>query len=342
MVIYIYILMLIYLKLILHKKRLKKLFVLISAIGLFCIAALRSIYFGPDVIRYVEKYNLLSYESFPNIITKRDPLFYLFSKFINSLGASPQVWLAILSGIFIISISILIYKYSDEPLISYVAIISLGYFYFSLTGLRQTMAISIILFSYRYLRERRLAKFIVWVILASFFHWSALIFIVAYPLANMKLGIKHFIGIITSFIISLFFGNFIRYVIQIIGWSERFEFYINRETSLTYSGFIIQLFIFIFCYIYRKKVISDDSNNIILYNILFCGLIFQAFAAVIAEIFRISMYFSIFSIILIPKSIRMEKNKSLKIIIYLLIFISLVFYIQWTGVFNDYKFFWNV
>jgi len=326
----------------------KKWFVIISSILLFLIAAFRSIYFGPDVLNYLKKYISLSYISvstlWMNVINNEgtDPFFSLFSKAFNFLGVTPQMWLSILSGIFIYSISSIIYKYSDEPYISFIALISLGYFYFSLTGLRQTMAISILLFSFKYLKERRVLPFIIVVFISSLFHSSALIFLIAYPFANVKIGFKHFLGLGVAIIMAVFFKNQIREIIKILSWTDRLANYANREVSLTWSGFILQLSIYLFCLFYKKNVLKYDNDNLILYNLLFLGLFFQVFAIVIAEFFRVSMYFSIFSIILITKAINAEENVKLRNMIFLAVFMALLGYIYWTGNFKEFKFFWEV
>src|SRR5690606_20761151 len=97
-----------------------------------------------------------------NLITGegKDPFFYFFSKIISLLGANPQIWAAIIALIFGVAVLNLIYKYSPDVYLSIVALISLGYFYFSFTGLRQTLALAMIVISYKYLRNRNSFKFI--------------------------------------------------------------------------------------------------------------------------------------------------------------------------------------
>jgi len=342
-----YILLLAIIRLLMIQRFNKKIFTAISGLGIFFIAALRSKQFGPDTYGYVRRYIAQSYESFASTWSEfisfelTDPFFFLFRDLINITGASYQVWLGILSGIFIFSASKVIYRYSDEPYISYISLISLGYLYFSFTGLRQAMAIPLILLSYQYLRERKLWPFIFIVLVASLFHASALIFLIAYPLANIKLGYKHYLGIIAALIVAMFLGDYIRYLVEIFGWTETIAGYAERERALTLAGFIIQLFIFLFCLFYKNNVLEADNKNLSLYNLLFLGLIFQSFTPVIAEFFRISMYFSIFGIILIPKAINAEKDKKLKVVVYLGIICALIAYIFYQQTFSDFKFFWN-
>ncbi len=326
----------------------KKTFIIIAGVFLFLIASLRSIHFGPgDVLFYVNKYTSLTQGSISfywyNFINGegKDPFFYLFSKIISILGFDYHMWLAILSGIFIYSVSRLININSPEPYISYIGLISLGYFFFSLTGLRQTMALALLLLSYSYLKDRKLTKFILIVVIASLFHSSALIFVVAYPLFNMKIGIKHAFGVIGSLILATFFENLIREFILVLSWTDQLSEYANRDTSLTISGFIIQISIFLFCLFFKKGVLISDNRNLGLYNLIFLGVIFQAFSTVIAEFFRISMFFSIYSIVLIPIAINTIKDNNIKVIVYLLVITALIAYTLWNGNFYGFKFFFQ-
>ncbi|WP_288222086.1 EpsG family protein [uncultured Clostridium sp.] len=322
-------------------------FVIISGVTLFFISIFRSIYFTTDVQVYVNNYVSMPYVNlsyfWSNFITNKgkDPFFYLFSKIISLTGASYRIWLAIIAGIFCYSISKFIYKYSKEPYISFIILISLGYFYFSLSGLRQTLALSIILLSYKYLRERNIYKFVVFVLLGSLFHLSAIIFLIAYPLSNIKIGWKQIIGVIGALVVAYFFSERLLTLLVYFNMNEKYNYYIEHGTTLTISGFIIQLSIYLFCLYYKKNVLESDNKDITLYNLLFLGIVFQAFSAVIAEFFRISMYFSIFSIVLIPKAINSEKDRKIKMIIYMGIFVILVIYMLKAGSFDDFKFYWQ-
>jgi len=265
----------------------------------------------------------------------------VFSKVISLLGASYRVWLAIIAGFFCYSISKFIYKYSEEAYISVIALVSLGYFYFSLSGLRQTLALSIILFSYKYLIERRLIPFIIVIIFGSLFHFSAIVFLIAYPLSRMKIGWKQVVGVLAALVAAYLFRPQIIGLLSNLNMNDQYTYYLEHGTTLTISGFLIQLFIYLFCLYFKNDILKCDNKNLTLYNLLFLGLVFQAFATVIAEFFRISMYFSIFSIVLIPKAIVAEKDKYLRVIIYFVVLAALILYIMRTGSFSGFKFFWS-
>lgn len=326
----------------------KKLFVVLAGLLLLLISSLRSVRFTPDTSGYVFRYLTLSFnrlsELWTNVITNtgKDPFFYFFAKIINMItGANYRIWLATIAGLFCFAVLKLIYNYSNEPFISYVALISLGYFYFSLTGLRQTMALSFVILSYKYLRERKLLPFVVLVIIGSLFHSSALIFLIAYPLANKKLGLKKIISVIIAMILANLFSDNIINFLDVILKQERFDNFFSNPDTLNLSGFIIQLIILLFCLYLKNNVLNSDVANLSLYNLLYLGLVFQSFSVVIAEFFRISMYFSVFGIVLIPNTILSIKDSRNRAIVYILVLCALIAYIFWTGSFSDFRFYWE-
>lgn len=329
-----------------NRKFNKRMYTFICALGLFLISSLRSIYFTTDVIGYVtayERFKTIDFVHFLNNFTikEKDPFFDLISKVFVECGINYRWWLIIIAALFCFSIYFIVYKYSSNIFLSYIMLISLGYFYFSLSGLRQTVALSIILFSYKYLKNRNFKKFFLIVIFASLFHASAIIFLLIYPISNMKVDFKSIIIILFFLIIAYTCKYQIIKILSFMNIGDKYSYYIDSGTTLTISGFLIQFSIYLFCLKYKKDLIKLNKKNVILYNLLFVGVIFQSFAAVIAEFFRISMYFSIFGIILLPKAINIEKNKKLRICLYYAIIVLLIIYILKRNDFVGFEFLWR-
>lgn len=88
------------------------------------------------------------------LIVSRDPIFYSFMKILTYISEDPQFMLIITSVIVALSFSIFIYKNSINPLMSFIMFIGLRYYSFTLTGLRQAIAWSIILISYQFIKEK--------------------------------------------------------------------------------------------------------------------------------------------------------------------------------------------
>lgn len=348
MIILLYIFIMIIFSIMTRRLRMNKLImVILSSSLLILIAALRDVNFGSDVYGYTLRYSTyitnadisrLWYEFIT--LEGKDPFFNVFSKVISLAGFEYRGWLTIIASMFILSSSYVIYKYSDDVFMSSLVFISLGFYMFSLQGLRQAIALAFVLLSYMPLVERRPFKFSILVMIGSLFHASAAIFLIAYPLSRIKIGKKHMLAIILAFVAATFFSNYVREIIRIVAFTDDYANYADREVSLTLSGFIIQLFVLIFCIYYKEALICSDKTNTTLFNLLFLGIVFQSFSTIIAEIFRISIYFSIFSVLLIPRALHSEKTIKKKVLIYYLVTIVLILYIIRTGTFFNYSFYW--
>lgn len=342
-IIFGYILILLIVRVIFFNAKQNKYFLIIAALFLFLIATFRSFEFGTDLAIYIPRYENMKYLNYKDVIdnslygNQKDLAFYLFSKFLSNFNFSSRGYISVLSLIFLMSFFKTVNLYSPLPLLSIVSFLSLGYFSFSLTGLRQSIALAFILFSYQYFKENKIFRFIITVVIGSLFHSSALIFLIVYPFSKIK-GIPRRPLILTlAILITLFFEGILRNFISIMSWNESLGNYATQTVSLSFAGAFIQIMIYLFCLYYKKDVLKLNSKNIILYDLLALGIVFQIFSTIVAEFFRISMYFSIFSIILIPLAIKSEKNPILKIAIYFYIFIFLVLYIVWSGDFADFS-----
>ena len=340
-------LLILFLYVVIRGKNREKTLCLLAMFILFSVSALRNISVGGDIVRYVEsykKYSLFDFDGVINYLNKeevKDPVYYFSTWAFSRIFKNPQWWLAFNAFLFQFSVAKLIYIESKKTIISIIVFLALGFFSFGLTGLRQTMAMSVVLLSYPFLKNRKPIKFIITIIIASLFHKTSLVFLIAYPIVNIKLGKYHFIVSAIAFVIFYsgrgWLMNFMSHYLQ----EERYEGYLSGEASqYTFVGFFIQLVVFIFCLYYYKQHTQNDKKAIILYNLAFIGVLFQLFASFIAEIFRVSMYFSQFNIILLANSTVTERDPKSRKIAQLIIIIVMLLYMFKDGE-RFYEFFWQ-
>jgi hypothetical protein len=314
---------------------------------LFLIEALRNVTVGTDTRGYFQDFEIWRISDISSFFVgaKKDAGLKIITKVIALFTNSNQIMLAVVGAFFAISISWFIYKYSKEPSVSFIALLSLGYVYFSMAGLKQIVAISVCLFSYKYIKEQRIISFLIFMVIAYLFHNTAIIFVPAYFLPKIKIGIKQIIAVVVAFILANNFQHYVRYFIfNVISW-DRLSTFETRGTTNSIAGFIIQLSIMIFCLCFFKKVKSRDFEDVVLYNFSYIGLIIQPFSVIIGDVFRVSMYFSIFNIILIANAIASEKNISLRLILKMSVILIMLLYFfvfayDSSGVY-PYQFFWE-
>ena len=328
----------------------KKSFCITSGIFLFAIGALRNITHG-DLIGYSKRYsNVLPNSTYAGLFEDwingdlKDFGFHAWSKIFTDIGVSVELWIILICAIFCVCFSYFTYKYSEDPFLS-VFILLIFYYVFTFTGLRQTMALAVLFFAYKFMMERKPWKFVISVILASCFHSAALVFLPAYFISRLRIGIKQIAVVILSLMTSIFAPGVFRKLIDLLAWNEALEGYADRELSLSWAGYIIQLCIFIFVMVYRNGIDNKDNNNIknidMLINCITVGLCIQGFSNTIAEAFRLSYFYSIGIVALLPNIILLQKNKDNRRQLYLLVVLILMAYMIWKKAYFDYTFFWQ-
>lgn len=207
----------------------KKMYCVIVCIALTVIAGLRSLEVGPDGRVYANYFYILQKMNFIQISEyfTKEPAFYYVTKLLQNTGMGLQGWYTIIGGLFSFSVVLIIYYYSEIPGYSILALFSLGYYTFSFTGLRQTVALSLILLSGIFLKQKKYIRYIVFVLLAFLFHNSAIIFLLILPFQFIHLSRKQYLigTCLGSISIILYRGQIYNVIYSLVEETERFGTY---------------------------------------------------------------------------------------------------------------------
>jgi hypothetical protein len=202
-------------------------------------------------------------------------------------------------------------RYSLDPSISWIVFFSLPLFFLaSLSTIRQSLATAIIFFSFHYLKEKKELIFLILIIISSLIHYSAVFGIFLWPLSKIHIGRwTNFVLLITSFFMGFIVENIISLIQSDLSIFKVLQFYLKADykssTILQYIYYTIGVINLIF----YKKLVRDDTNSSKYITITNFGLIFYnllSFEPVSAG--RISAFFLIFWILLIPKYLSFFKQ----------------------------------
>lgn len=290
-----------------------------SMLALCIFSSCRSVSFGPDLMNYATKYTRdIPYLDYSEIIRQytsglmKDGLFYILMKLCIEIGLSYQVFISIVTSFFIVTVTWLISRYSKYPILSFMMFISLSWLQFSFTGLRQAMAMGCCSLAIGIMASNKRPYLgLVLILIAGLFHSSAFLFLFAFVVYKLKFKITPFrfvVLILSSVAMVLLGGVVFRRVVNMIAWNETLASYATSSVSLNWTGFLIQLAVSCFTFYMYRDVIDEYPVMNIFYTIMAIGTAFQAFAGIVAEMFRISMYFSITSICVFPAAIRVIKK----------------------------------
>ena len=170
-----------------ENKRLAK--VIGMGMAMFLFGALRSVNVGtdlPNYFRYFEKTTHLSTVGIFKVFLEYEPVFFIFLKSITLFSKNPQLMLVVISGIVAAGLSYFIYHQKCNPLMVYMMFICLRLFPFTLSGLRQAVAMAITWVAFVHLIKGRDKKFWLFLAIAFLFHTSSIVFILVYPLYKMR------------------------------------------------------------------------------------------------------------------------------------------------------------
>lgn len=257
------------------------------------------------------------------------------------------MYIFVISAFVLGSFSIFIYRHSDRPVFSYIIYYALGYYAIGFQMLRHVMALSILLLAYDFILERRPLRFIVIVLLASCFHSSALIFLIAYPLSKMRIGFKQWIAIIVA-VASVFIarGKSAGIINALLSGMDRYSRYSENATQLSLMGAFILIYVYIVSFIFAYPAYKEDDELQMLLNLSVISIAFMTLVTVVGEFHRISMFFGIYNTVLLPKAWKRYQARDGRLKAVYLLGINAVFiaYFLLYGLGNYslsvYRFFW--
>lgn len=240
---------------------------------------------------------------------------YIVSRFSNNIN----VFLFVLQLISNTLIIFTIYKHKDRSpfwmaILTYICI----YYCITFNILRQSLALAILFFSINFLEKKKDISFIITVLIASQFHYTAyigLIIYLIYKLMNSKIKNKRkvIISIILIALISVIFLKeilSILYKFNIINY--RLYHYVSKATTglnINYIESIFKLYFILLFLLSTKWKKYNNSKEIIFIIFIFLDFILYQTKTIISYTDRLSFYFGYFSIITYPMIIKKFSNQ---------------------------------
>jgi hypothetical protein len=299
----------------------KKLYMIIVFLPMTAVSALRSVNIGNDTDTYHYIFNISTYTSFNDFIEinahRWEKGFLAFTKLISSISENPQALIAISSIISLFFVGRFIYLYSKKPALSIFLFITMRFYFFFMSNIRQSIALGLILLSYDFIKKKKIIPFSIVVIIAAQFHSTAIIFFLAYFIDKIKYSKKYLIGsVLITGLIFVGFDSFMNILLTIS--PEKYLNYVNTSyyTDATnvanVANFATTLAVLLLSYIFKYYKINDKSE--IPFYYLLIAVCLGLLSIKFGMFSRIQHYFYIFSIVLIPNMITKSNDKYTKLI----------------------------
>lgn len=231
--------------------------------------------------------------------------FQILTYLISRLTTSYTIYSLILYSIVSISTLMLIKKNSSNYFLS-TMIYMLLFYLPSLSAIRQSLAISIVLLGYNFIKERKLIKYVAVVLLATLMHQASIVMIVIYFMYNRTVNPKIIFRYVSIALISLFSVVPLIYFMSSV--NVRYSFYIDRIGSYSLGSFLtlgLYLIIGMFCYVSFRKTRKKQQTeeNALLVKTSLAGAAASIIALKVNALSRLSTEFMIYIIIAIPQFI---------------------------------------
>ena len=332
----------------------RKKLLIYAGILLILQSGLRNFAVGADTYGYYESFLDTTSKTWEELIYifqnaygdeyTKDPGFLIFEKAFSCIFPDFRCFLILIISMFIHALFRLVYRFEVSMkgiLISVALYLSLFYSFFSITGIRQTIATAIALYCVPYALDRKKIKFFLTIGIAATIHKSVLLFIPFYffPLIkNNKLTIRLAFA---TFVPMWIFGQTIGKTIIAGSIFDTYETYLegNVETNGALGFAVLILLTGLLCLKFIKVTEELDKWRPLLHSVAF-ALFYTPMTSIGPSQMRIIQYYSIFLVILMPallKSLKISWKSSMNIEMYAFLFFS-IFAIT-RG--SSYGFFWE-
>lgn len=341
----------------------EKKFCILASLQWILISGLRGLSVGADTKSYYDNFKRIKTYSWNyvldfaqnRIIVDSDakaPGYTLLVKLFQVFSDNYQVFLIFVAILFFSWMGYSIYKNSENPVLSYILFSCLFYSFFAITGIRQTIATSFVVFlGIELIKKRKLIAFIICILLMYPIHSSAICFLPFYWIANIKITGKR-IGIYWTLVAMtyIFRERFMAALQFLVGY----ENYVQTEGAGIGTFIYLLMLIAAVVTIFYKRIVKEENDvdeiavsnkgqkdipiNRLAVNALFMSCIFSSLLLINQNTMRVVQYYSLGLLYLLPQIANVFKVESKAVfnVIVFTVAIALVIYSGYT-----YVFFWQ-
>ena len=316
----------------------KRTYVVLTLGFLAFLTMFHSINVGNDTPMYTNRFIMISetndlLQEIKN--TSMEPGFITYCFIISRFTRESQVLFTISGLIIYYSLGRVIYNNCEAPGLVIVCLVTMQFFDMYISGLRQTLALAILLFSYKYIKEKRLFPFALIVLLATTFHYTSLLFIVAYPVAHIRVNkegrYRLLRVLVVLFLLIVVFFGFDTLLSLALSFFPKYRYYIGSSVFVSEPNLAIFFKTTVFLLMLGvPKLIGSNLNSIeslddvVHERFAICNILLSITSMNASVLGRLCAYFSPFAIIHYANSVnRLDRASSTIIVMVSLILLYL-------------------
>lgn len=281
---------------------------LLLAGGLFVLVATMRYGIGYDYFNYERLYEQLGPMTAAQLV--QDPVgrkfigYSLLTRLLYLAGLDYRSLLLVINLLMTGAVLWFVKRYSPLPWMSLFFYLTLQFFAHSMNLFRQSIAATICLIAYPFLKKRKLLPFVLVVLLAAAFHTSALFFLPFYWILNWKCDGRLLGGLALAAVpVYLFSNQAAQLLTQYL--FPNYAGYIGSRywAGLGYRYAIFPILYFAAAWLTRRWLLAEKQENRILINSSFYVMLLYIFSTHHMILERFSIYLFPYAMLLLPKMV---------------------------------------
>lgn len=291
-----------------------KAFIIISVIAMFCVMGLReaTLVGGDSSTSYLHLYQSITetdWELFKEEYVGFNAGFFYLMKIVSDLSdGNYQTFIIVISAFIMLCFGHLIKRYSVSPVQSFCYYWGLLQYIFMFSAEKQALAMAVLLLAFDAIVDKKPIRFVVLVLIASQFHFPALVFLPAYWIAKMDVN-RNFLVLLAIVLAAtyIFRDAILKFMLNAYG-DDDFQVTMKGIKFLRNKA-LIMIVIVVAALILRKPTAEDRVYGILL-KFVGVAIVFQTFCGYNNIFERLADYYFQFSVIFIP--LVFEKNSKVQ------------------------------
>lgn len=279
-----------------------------------------------DTVYYMHSYNITQF-NLETIKFEGDFGFNLYQMVLQSVSSDPQLLIfmtALLTHVLIIAV---FYNYVKLFELSVFVFIASGLYTVSMNGIRQFLAAAIIFTATKYLIEGHFKKFAIIVLLAATIHTSALVFLPLYFVVRSRAWSKlTFVLIACAVLLIIAYNEFAALLFTTIESSQYGHYRDFEEGGSSWMRVLVYCVPLIIAYFGREKLKRILPGSDVFVNLTILNAIIVLIATQNWIFARFSIYFGLYSVILIAWLTLLFRKKDRKLVYYAIILFYFIYF----------------
>ena len=271
-----------------------------------------------ELYQFAEKM-AYEYTTFGNL----EPLYTALNFALAWLSLDVRTLIVVCALLAVVPVAMYYIKETKTPLLTIVLFASVAPFTFYFSGLRQAIAMGMMIPMYYALRDKKFLRFFLFLAIAVGFHYSAVVALVLIPAMYLKITRK-WMFLIGPAIVAMFIWNepILKFILSVAGSYGQAYSNVSNNGSFGMLALFAAFVIYSYVLPYEQNMKMEDFA---LRNILLVCLGIQLFAPLHTNFMRIGYYYHIFIPVIIPRMAKLAHPK-LKWLANLSVYVMVVFF----------------